>query len=147
MFQTMGKTASRSAARMCLPFYSLVMKIMVLKGVCPPKEGTILLRQRIISLISLQMSESHSSAERKNHSPSKTPKSKSSQHAAPSKQRSATPTIPRQTETAFPHILKPQSTSTQSGPSSSHLDRLTTLVEGLHKCISSLANVIYSTNN
>ena len=134
----MGKTVSRSVARMCLPFCSLVMKIMVLKGVRPPKEGTILLRQRIISLISLQISKSHSSAERTKHCPSKTPKSKSSQHATPSKQWSATPIIPGQTEIVFPHILKPQSTSTLSGPSSSHLDRLTTLVEGLHKCISSL---------
>ena len=71
---------------MCLPFCSLVMKIMVLKGVCPPKEGTILLRQRPISLISLQMSKSHSSAERTKLSPSKTPKSESSQHATPSEQ-------------------------------------------------------------
>ena len=132
---------------MCLPFCSLVMKIMVLKIVCPPKEGTILLRQWPISLISLQMSKSHSSAERTKLSPSKTPKSESSQHATPSEQWSATPTIPRQTETAFPHILEPSSTSTQLGPSSSHLDRLTTLVEGLHKHIPILTNVIYSTNN
>ena len=44
IFQTMGKTAGRSVARMCLPFCSLIMKIMVLKGVHPPKDGTILLR-------------------------------------------------------------------------------------------------------
>ena len=143
----MGKTVGRSTARMCLPSYSLVMKIMVLKGVRPPKEGTILLRQQPISLISLQMSKSHSSAKRTKCSPSKTPKSESSQHATPFEQRSVAPTIPRQTETAFPHILEPQSTSTQLGPSSSNSDRLTTLVEGLHKRISSLANVIYSTNN
>ena len=43
IFQTMVKTAGRSIARMCLPFCSLVMKIMVLKGVHPAKDGTILL--------------------------------------------------------------------------------------------------------
>ena len=44
IFQTMEKTAGRSVARMCLPICSLIMKIMVLKGVHPPKDGTILLR-------------------------------------------------------------------------------------------------------
>ena len=53
IFQTMGKTTGRSTARMCLPFCSLIMKIMVLKGVCPPKDGTTLLHQRPISLVSL----------------------------------------------------------------------------------------------
>ena len=71
IFQTMGKTVGRSAARMCLPFYSLVMKIMLLKGVHPPKEGTILVCQWPISMMSLQMSKSHSSAERAEQSPSK----------------------------------------------------------------------------
>ena len=62
IFQTMGKTAGRVAARMCLPFYNIIMKIMVLKGICPPKDGTILVRQCPISMVSLQMSKSHSSA-------------------------------------------------------------------------------------
>ena len=118
IFQNMWKTAGWSAARMCLTFCSLVMKIIVLNDVHPPKEGTILLHQWPISLISLQMSKSHSSTERTKHSPSKTPKSKSPQHATPSKQRSAAPTIPGQTETAFHHIPEPRSTSTQPGPSS-----------------------------
>ena len=86
IFQTMGKTVGRSAARMCLPFCSLVMKVMVLKGVFPPKEGTILLRQQPISMMSPQMSKSHSSIERAKQSPSKTPKNNSSQHATPFKQ-------------------------------------------------------------
>ena len=139
--------ARQSNANMCLPFYSLVMKIMVLEGVHPPKDGTILLHQRPISMMSLQMSKSHPSTERTKHSPSKTPKSDSSQHATPFGHRSAIPTIPEHPEIAFPHTPKLQSTSTQPGPSSSHSDRLTTLVEGLHECMSSLANVIYSTNN
>ena len=53
IFQTMWKTVGRTVAWMCLPFCSLIMKIMVLKGVHPPKDETILLRQRPISLVSL----------------------------------------------------------------------------------------------
>ena len=86
IFQTMGKTIGRSAAGMCLPFCSLVMKVMVLKSVHPPKEGTILLRQGPISMMSPQMSKSHYSIERAKQSPSKTPKSNSSQHATPFRQ-------------------------------------------------------------
>ena len=123
------------------------MKIMVLKGVRPPKDGTTLLRQRPISLVSLQMSKSHYSIELGKQIPSKTPKSDSSPHDTPSSHRSAAPTTPGHPKTAFPHTSKSQPTSTQPGPSSSHYDRLTTLVEGLHERISSLANVIYSTNN
>lgn len=87
------------------------------------------------------MSKSHSSAERTKHSPSKSPKGKSSHHATPSEQRVAASTIPEQTEIEFPHVPEPQSTSTQSGPSSSHLDRWTTLVKGLHERTSGVANV------
>ena len=130
IFQTMGKTA----ARMCPPFYSLITKIIVLKGICPSRDGTILVHQRLISIVSLQMSKSHSSAEREKQNPSKTPKSESFLHATPFGHCSATYTTPRHT-------------STQPRQSSSHADRLTILVEGLHQRISGLANVIYSTNN
>ena len=44
IFQTKEKIAGQSVAWMCLPFFSLIMKIMILKGVHPPKDGTILLR-------------------------------------------------------------------------------------------------------
>ena len=93
------------------------------------------------------MSKGHYSIELGKQIPSKTPKSDSSPHATPSGHRSAAPTTPEHPKTAFPHTPKSQSTSTQPGPSSSHYDRLTTLVEGLHERISGLANVIYSTNN
>ena len=89
----MGKIAGKSATRMCLPFCSLAMKIMTLKGIRPSKEGTTLLLQRPISLIFLQMSKGHSSAEKANKSLSKPPKSESSQHATHTEQRSTTPTI------------------------------------------------------
>ena len=147
IFQTIGKTAERTAARMCLLFCSLIMKIMVLKGVHPPKDGTILLRQRPISLVSLQMRQSHSFAEREKQSPYKTPKSESFPHATPSGHCSAVHTTPGHLETTSPHTLEPQSTSIQLGPSSSHSNRLTILVKGLHEHILGLANVIYSTNN
>ena len=75
IFQTMGKTAGRTAARMCLLFCSLIMKIMVFKGVHPLKDGKILVRHRPISIVSLQMSKSHSS---------KVPKSESFPYATPS---------------------------------------------------------------
>ena len=63
IFQIVGKMAGQLVARMCLPFCSLIMKIMVLKGVHPPKGGTPLLHHRPISLVSLQMSKSRSLAE------------------------------------------------------------------------------------
>ena len=132
---------------MCLPFCSLIMKIMVLKGVRPSKDGIILVCQCPISLVSLQMSKSHSSTKRKKQNLSKIPKSESFPHAIPSSHCSAAHTTPRHTETASPHTPKPQSTSIQPGLSSSHTDKLTILVEGLHERISGLANVIYSTNN
>ena len=145
--QTMGKTVGRIATRMCFPLCSLIMKIMVLKSVRSLKDGTILVCQRPISVVSLQMSKSHSSTKQEKQNPSKTPKSESLPHATLSGHGSAAHTNRRYTETASPHTLEPQSTSTQPGQSSSHANRLIILVKGLHKHISGLANVIYSTNN
>ena len=106
IFQTMGKIAGRAVARMCLPFYSLIMKIMVLKGVCPPKDGTILVRLCPISMESLQMSKSHSSAEWEKQNPSKTPKSESLPHATLFGHGSIAHTTPGHTETASLHTPK-----------------------------------------
>ena len=61
IFQTIRKTVARSAAQTCLPFCSLLMKIMVLEGVRPPTDGKILPRLQPLSMISLQASETHSS--------------------------------------------------------------------------------------
>jgi len=55
IFRTIGKTVERTAAQMYLPFCSFIMKIMVLKGVFPPRDGMILVRQRPISMVTLQM--------------------------------------------------------------------------------------------
>ena len=45
IFQILGKMASQSAARTCLPFCNLIMKILLLKGIRPPKNGIVLPRQ------------------------------------------------------------------------------------------------------
>lgn len=37
IFQILGKTTGRSAVRTCLPFCDLIMKILLLKGIHPPK--------------------------------------------------------------------------------------------------------------
>ena len=105
IFQTIGKTAKRTATWTCLPFCSLIMKIMVLKGVCPPRDGTILVRLRPISI-----SKSHST---------KVPKSESFPHATASGHGSAAHTTPMHTETASPYTPELQTTSTQLGQSSS----------------------------
>ena len=111
------------------------MKIMVLKGVCLPRDGTILVRRHPISILSLQMSKSHSSAEWEKQNPSKTPKSESVLHVTPSGHGSAAHIATRHTKTASPHIPEPQTTSTLLGQSSSHVDKLTVLVKGLHERI------------
>ena len=53
IFQILGRIVGRSAARTCLPFYSLIMKIMTLKGIHPPEDGMVLPSQGSISLYSL----------------------------------------------------------------------------------------------
>ena len=54
IFQTIGKTTARTAAQMCLPFCILLMKIMIHKGVRPPKDGKFIVLHRPISITSLQ---------------------------------------------------------------------------------------------
>ena len=123
------------------------MKIMTLKGIRPPKDGTILLHQGPISLHSLQSGKGHSSAKRAKKSPSKPLKSESSHHASPIRKSSVAPSVSKLPETASPHTPKPHSSSTQSKSSILHWDRLIRLMKGLHDHISGLANVMYSHNN
>ena len=138
IFQTIGKTAARMAAQTCLPFCSLLMKIMDLEGVHPPKDRKLLVHLRRISMVSLQVSKSHSS---------KALRSESLPHATPSSHGLAIHTTPRHTETISPHTPKLQMTSTQHVQSSSQVDRLSILIKGLHQHISGFENVLYSTNN
>ena len=53
IFQTMRKTAVRNAARGIIPFCSLIMKLILLKGIVPPTDGKMLTCQRPISLYTL----------------------------------------------------------------------------------------------
>ena len=135
IFQTIGKTIARTTAQTCIPFCSLLMKIMVLEGVHPPSYGKILPRLRSLSMISLQASKSHSS---------KALKSEVFPHATPSGYGSATP---KHTETASPIPPKLQTTSTQQEQSSHQDDRLGVLFENLHMCIVKFEKFLYSTNN
>ena len=77
IFQTLGKIVGRLAVRTCLPFCSLKMKILLLKGIHPPKDGTSLPRKGRITLQSLMSTKFHSSIERAMKSFSKTPKKES----------------------------------------------------------------------
>ena len=78
---------------------------------------------------------------------STTPKSEFVQHVNHSGHGSATYPTRGHTEPISPHILEPQTASTQPTQSSSHTDRFTILVENLHEHVSRLANAIYSTKN
>ena len=126
IFQTTRKTVARMVAWTCIPFCSLLVKIMVLEGVRPPTDGKILPRLWPLSMISLQASKSHSS---------KAPKSEFFPHATPSGHGSATP---MHTKTASPIPPKLQMTSTQQEQSSHQDDRLGVLFENLHMHIAGL---------
>ena len=151
IFQILGRTTRRSAGRTCLPFCSLIMKILTLKGIHPPKNGTVLPYHGPISLHSLQSSKVHSSTKRANKSPSKPPLSgsKTSSPASPIGKSSAAFNVSKLLETLPPYNLEPQHSNTHSQPGSPipHMDRMMTLMEGLHECIFELANIMYSHNN
>ena len=66
IFQIIGKIVARSATWACIPFCSLIMKIMLLEVVNPPSDGKMMNRPWLISMISLQASKSHSSKTPKN---------------------------------------------------------------------------------
>ena len=119
------------------------MKIILHEGVSPPRDGKILVRCRLISISSLEKSKSHSSIERKKQNLSTPPKGESVQHVT----HSGYGLTAHTTETTSSHIPAPPTVSTQPGQSSSHADRFTILVEGLHERVSGLTNVLYCTNN
>ena len=128
---------------MCLPFCSLLMKIILHEGISPPRDGKLLDRHSPISISSLKKSKSHSSTERTKQTLPTPPKDESIQHDTHSGHGSAAHT----TETTSSHISTPSTVSTQPGQSSFHADRFNILVESLHERVSGLTNVIYSTNN
>ena len=81
IFQTIRKTAARSAAQGCIPFCSLIMKFILREGINPPSNGKTMTRPCLISMFTLQASKSHSS---------KTPKSAHISLATPSTPESET---------------------------------------------------------
>ena len=135
IFQIIGKTAARSTTRACIPFCSLIMKIMLLEGVNPPSDGKMMNHPRPISMITLQASKSHSS---------KAPKSEHISLATPyahgSDRHVHTTTISPVTPELQPTSNRP----VQSGPQA---DRLGPLFENLHMRSARIERLIYSTNN
>ena len=135
IFQIIGKTVARSATRACIPFCSLVMKIMLLKGVNPPSNGKMMNRPRPISMITLQASKSHSS---------KTPKS---EHISPATPYAYGSNTHVHTATISPVTPELQSSSNQLVHSDPQADRLGPLFKNLHVRIAEIERLIYSTNN
>ena len=82
IFQTIRKTAARSAARGCTPFCNLIMKFIPCEGINPPLDGKMMTRPHPISMFTLQASKSHSS---------RTPKSDPSTYETPTIQAPVTP--------------------------------------------------------
>ncbi|KAL0013510.1 hypothetical protein SO802_000579 [Lithocarpus litseifolius] len=130
IFQTIGKTAARSVARACLPFSSLLMKIMIQEGIHPISDGRIVPRPRPISMFTLQASKSHSSM------PTKT---KSFAPSSPSGQA-----IPMHTETPSTPTLEIRMSRTQP---SDPANRLSNLVDGVNQHISGLEKLLVQYNN
>ena len=135
IFQIIGKTAAQLATRACIPFCSLIMKIMLLKGVSPPSDGKMMNRPRPISMISLQTSKSDSS---------KTPKSEHISPATPYAHKSYTYV---HTATISPVTPELQPTSNQPVQFGRQANRLGPLFENLHVRIVGTERLIYSTNN
>ena len=135
IFQTIGKIAAQSATRACIPFCSLIMKIILLEGVNPPLDGKMMNRPRPISMITLQASKSHSS---------KTPKS---EHISPATPYAHGLDTHVHTATISSVTPKLQSTSNQLVQSGPQANRLGHLFENLHMCIAGIERLIYSSNN
>ena len=112
ILQNLGNTTGRSATRTCLPFCSLIMKILLLKGIHPPKDGTILTQQGPISLQSLKSSKFHLSAERTKKSASKPPKSESKTLTLETTSRQST-TAPSSSQQPEAEALTPKSSKPQ----------------------------------
>ena len=153
IFQILGRMGSKSTARTSLPFYNLIMKILLLKGICPPKNGTVLPRQGPISMQSLKSSKIHSSTEKAKKSAYKYPKSelKTLSLASPIAKCSAAPSSSQQFEAEAPSSRSSEPQPSQNHPpyqsSIPQLDRMMYIVEGLHDCISRVSTIMYAHNN
>ena len=123
IFQTIRKTAARSAARGCIPFCSLIMKFILREGIIPPSDGKMMTRPHPISMITLQASKSHSS---------KTPKSEPSTYETPHIHAPVTPT---------------QSIGSSSVPSRFQIAKQSHLIANVFHQISDLERLLHSFRN
>ena len=153
IFQILGRMESKSTTRTCLPFYSLIMKILLLKGIRPPKNETVLPRQGPISMQSLKSSKIHSSTERAKKSGYKYPKNelKTLSLASLIAKCSVAPSSSQQPEAEAP---SPQSSEPQpfqnhppSQSSIAQLDWMMYIAKGLHDRISRISTIMYACNN
>ena len=126
---------ARLATRACIPFYNLIIKIILLEGVNPLSDGKLMNRPRPISMVTLQASKSDSS---------KTPKSEHITLATTCAHGLDTPV---HTATFSPITPELQPTSNQPEQSCPQADRLGILLETLHMCITGIERLIFSTNN
>ena len=123
IFQTIRKTAARSAARGCIPFCSLIMKFILREGIIPPSDGKMMTRSHPISMITLQASKSHSS---------KTPKSEPSTYETPHVHAPVTPA---------------QSTGTSFVPPGFQTAKQSHLITNVFHQISELERLLHSFHN
>ena len=123
IFQTIRKTAARSAARGCIPFCNLVMNFILHEGINPPLDGKRMTRSRLISMITLQASKSHSS---------RTPKNEPSTYTTPHVHAPITPA---------------QSTGTSSVPPGFQTAKQSHLIANVIHQISELKRLLHSFHN
>ena len=135
IFQTMRKTAIRTATRGIIPFCSLIMKIILREGIVPPTNRKMLTRQCPTSMYTLQASRSHSS---------KTPKSAHISPVTPSAPKSETPVHTTPTSCVIPKV--PQASILQA-QTDSQTDRVGNMLENIQKRIDEMVTLLYSTNN
>lgn len=126
IFQILGKTESRSTARTCLPFCSLIMKILLLKGLHPPKNGIVLPCQGLNSIHSLQSNIVHSSVEKAKKNVSRAPKNESKTLTlfAPTSKCSSAPNFSQQPEAKAPSPRPLEPKPSQTPPSQSSIPQL-----------------------
>ena len=123
IFQTIRKTAARSAACGCIPFCSLIIKFILREGINLPSDGKMMTRPRPISMITLQASKSHSS---------RTSKSEPPTYETPQVHAPVTPA---------------QSTSTSSAPPGFQTAKQSHLITNVAHQISKLEWLLHSFHN
>ena len=135
IFQTMRKTAIRTAAQECILFCNLIMKLILHEGIVPPTDGKMLTRPGPISMYTLQASRSHSS---------KTPKNAHISPVTPFAPESETPVHTTPSSRVIPEVSQANIPQAQTDPQT---DRMGNLLENIQKRIDEMVTLLYSTNN